>query len=356
MKTGQELRESLSHEDVKQILFDYQVYPIKEDSKCIIYPTACHNLDLSNASPKLFYYKENKMFVCYTECSSSFDIFELIRKMERLRGREISFAQAVKIAGCEEEITEKDSIEERDRQALNDLIKASKMVLPKAEQQTAIDENILAKYSNNKEYLWPWITEGIDIPTLQLYGIKYSISDVAIVIPHRDKDGRLIGIRGRFMSEEATNKYMPLNYKGQYTTHSLSNNLYGIYENKEVIKKRKIAILFESEKSVMKYQTAFGSALNFSVATCGNKISLQQIGLLRELGVEEVVLCYDKDYKTYNEMLKVQERYNTIGKLLSGFFKVSVIMDTGMLLDYKDSPIDQGGDVFKELYKHRYYI
>ena len=95
---------------------------------------------------------------------------------------------------------------------------------------------------------------------------------------------------------------------------------------------------------------------NNSVATCGNKISKEQIELLRELGVHEEILCYDKDYRTYEEMLVVQEKYIKIGETLSNYFRTSIIMDYGILLEYKDSPIDEGKEVFKELYKYRYYI
>ena len=138
--------------------------------------------------------------------------------------------------------------------------------------------------------------------------------------------------------------------------HSLKNNLYGLYENYDVIKKKQTVFIYESEKSVLLMDSYFGKENNNSVATCGNKISKEQIELLRELGVHEVILCYDKDYRTYEEMLVVQEKYIKIGETLSNYFRTSIIMDYGILLEYKDSPIDEGKEVFKELYKYRYYI
>ena len=44
----------------------------------VIFPTICHNLESSEASMKLYFYKKNKMFVCYTECGSM-SIFKFLR-------------------------------------------------------------------------------------------------------------------------------------------------------------------------------------------------------------------------------------------------------------------------------------
>ena len=32
----------------------------------VIFPTICHNIDASEASMKLYFYKDTKLFVCYT--------------------------------------------------------------------------------------------------------------------------------------------------------------------------------------------------------------------------------------------------------------------------------------------------
>ena len=100
----------------------------------------------------------------------------------------------------------------------------------------------------------------------------------------------------------------------------------------------------------------FGKEKNFSVATCGNKISNEQIQLLLNKGVTHVVLAFDKDYHGPSDMGKVQLKYEKIGKELSKYFTTSIILDFGSLLDYKDSPIDKGKLVFEELYRYRYFI
>ena len=83
-----ELREQLTDEMVKSILIQFNVEPVLETAQEIIFPTCCHNLE--GGSPKLYYYKNTKLFHCYTECSETFDIFTLLQKMYKLRGEEIS--------------------------------------------------------------------------------------------------------------------------------------------------------------------------------------------------------------------------------------------------------------------------
>ena len=45
--------------------------------------TICHNL-LGEGSRKLYYYDNTKLFQCYTDCSGSFDIFELVAKVKNV--------------------------------------------------------------------------------------------------------------------------------------------------------------------------------------------------------------------------------------------------------------------------------
>jgi hypothetical protein len=39
-----------------------------EKPDCIIFNTICHNEDASNAKMKLYFYKRNNHFFCYTHC------------------------------------------------------------------------------------------------------------------------------------------------------------------------------------------------------------------------------------------------------------------------------------------------
>ena len=54
-----DLREQLTDETIKNILAQFNVEPVAEDSYSITFPTCCHNLE--NGSPKLIYYKNTKL-------------------------------------------------------------------------------------------------------------------------------------------------------------------------------------------------------------------------------------------------------------------------------------------------------
>ena len=95
-----DLREELTDESIKNILSQFNVEPVHEDDSSITFPTCCHNPD--GGSPKLVYYKNTKLFHCYTECAASFDIFTLLQKMYRLRGKEITLKQAVAICDLDD--------------------------------------------------------------------------------------------------------------------------------------------------------------------------------------------------------------------------------------------------------------
>ena len=219
------------------------------------------------------------------------------------------------------------------------------------EQLPEYDGSILNTFINYKPV--EWIYEGISVETMEKYEIRYSIENNSIIIPHRDKDGRLVGIRERNLDrrqvEVLGRKYTPytsfthrLTYK-----HRLSMNAYGIDKNKEVISEYKKCIIFEAEKSVLKMDSVWNN--NPSVAVGGSSVSLYQLNLLKELGVKDIYLSFDKE-----EGEKWEQKLDKICKRIYDFgFNVFIIEDVeGKYLDLKDSPIDKGEFVFLELYKN----
>lgn len=194
---------------------------------------------------------------------------------------------------------------------------------------------------------------------MRKYGIAYYISGDRIVIPHYDINGNLIGIRGRAMKEEDLSiaKYMPLFINGKSLAHQLNFNLYGLYENKTAIKTLKKAIIFEGEKSVLKMYDYYNK-YSCAVATCGNSISNYQRDLLISLGVDEVIIAYDKEYSDHTSE-KAKKYGKDIVKLAQKFLPycdVSVLWDTNDLLDEQDAPVDKGKDIFEILVKNKIKI
>ena len=350
-----ELREQLSDEMIKDILGQFNVEPVEENEEAIIFPTCCHNL--VGGSPKLFYYKNTKLFHCYTECAASFDIFTLLQKMYRLRGEEITLKQAVAICDLDAsdiKVTDKgynvlDDI--RYMQGLNNVY------IPDVDNLDfkTYDTNILKKFGFDYMGLMPWIEEGIGIETLQKFNIKWDSYRQAIVIPNFDYDGKLIGIRERhFKPEElAKGKYRPLYDSGILYNHPTGRTFYGIYENHKNIERKHIAIIFEGEKSVLLYGTIYGNNNNVALATLGQNITKDHIQYLLKMKVTHVILAYDSDYEDYKQLKEVEKKYIEKAKILAPYFNVSYLMDYDSELPYKSSPIDGGREIFEKILKNR---
>lgn len=353
-----ELRQELTDESVKDILAQFNVEPVEEDSSRIIFPTCCHNLD--GGSPKLYYFKNTKLFRCFTECGATFDIFTLLQKMYALRGKEISLRQAVSLCDLDATYVKPEDqgyncIEDiKYMQELNNTYIPSLADL----EFKNYDTGILKKFAFDYLGLMPWIEEGIGIEALQKFSIKYDNYHQAIIIPNFDYDGRLIGVRGRYFKQEdiMKGKYRPIYENGVLYNHPTGRTFYGIYENKHAIERKKTIVIFEGEKSVLLYGTIYGIDNNIAVATLGQNITKDHIQYLLKMKVNNVILAYDTDYEDYQQLADVEQKYIQKAKILSPYFNVSILMDYDFLLPYKSSPIDGGKDVFEKILKNRRII
>ena len=207
-----------------------------------------------------------------------------------------------------------------------------------------------------------WIEDGITNEVMDTYEIGYCTIQERICIPHRDQDGKLIGIRGRAYSDDSLifGKYCPLltgNITGKTCyAHNLGDNLYGLNLNKECIKSKRKIMLVEAEKSVMQMASFFSIENNYSVAICGSNLTKRQIELILELNPLEVIVALDKEFEELdsNEYKVWQDKIlKKFVKPLSPYVKVSVIVDRDNLLGLKDSPTDRGVETFLKLFNDR---
>lgn len=251
-----QVKEVLEPEDVFEILDALGAEPQMNDSS-IICKTICHGGD----SHKLYYYCEQKLFHCYTHCEpATFDIFELIQKTQQLDLNEAVF-YVVNFFNLQYRLDEIDdaSLQEdwkimRKWQELSAIkINHEKLVLPE------IDGSILRHYP--QPHILGWEQEHIPKEVCDYMGIKYDPVEGAIIIPHVDENGRLVGIRQRTLIQENEKwgKYRPWSklekqdsgkYKLRQFNHPLGFNLYGLYQAKPQIEKMEIAMVFESELSL----------------------------------------------------------------------------------------------------------
>lgn len=353
-----DLRQELTDEMVKDILAQFNVEPVEEDSAKIVFPTCCHNLE--GGSPKLWYFKDSKLFRCFTECNASFDIFTLLQKMYKLRGQEITLRQAVQVCSLDpsalggEKIT-LDAIED-----LKYMQELNGTVIPNVNDLNfkIYDSAILRKFPFDYVGLMPWISEGISVEALQKFNIKYDTAHQSIIIPNFDYDGNLIGIRARFFRPEDVQKgkYRPVYINGTLYNHPTGRTFYGIYENHLAIERKHMCVIFEGEKSVLRYGSIYGVDNNIALATLGQNITKDHIQYLLKMGVSHIILAYDTDYEDYKQLKEVEQKYIEKAKILSPYFNVSILIDYDFILPYKSSPIDGGKDIFEKILKERIIV
>ena len=350
----QDVIDSITLEDIKTFLESLGVDQIAyyEDKGYLVCPTICHNPLDEAESMKLYWYQNNKIFRCYTECNEAMSIFTLYQKFMRINYHAVSFEEAFDyVKKCIKHIT----------------ITGVKKYKPDIDfEKYQFDSSVPTLTEYPKEmlsYFIPkhhpqWLKDGIKPEVMDKFHIGFFNAQNKITIPHFDIDGRLVGIRGRTLnSEEAElyGKYRPIQIGNTLYAHPLHFNLYGIYEHQNAIKSRQSAIIAEGEKSVLLDDGYYGKYSN-TVACCGSHINKYQINLLTNtLGANEITIAFDKEYTDWrsNEAREYRVKIEEMCRKYKGQAIFYYIWDMDNLLGYKDSPFDKGKEVFEELYKHR---
>lgn len=314
------------------------------DSDFIQLPTVCHG----GNSHKLYYYKNSKKLICFTNCGSM-DIFNFVSKVKGISNSE---AFKLVVSGFDVETSRDVEIE------YNPASKFKRATENASHDLKPLDETVLNHYYPFG--IEEWTKENISYSTQSKFEIRYSIEDNAIIIPHRNTNGDLVGIRQRNLNQESIDrgiKYVPTRLNGQIFKYPTGDNLYGYYYNQLAIKATKKIILFEAEKSVMMMDTFYHDN-NFSVALSGHNLSKAQIKFIYSLPVDEIIIGLDKDYKQddYETKQALEELIVKKYGRLTNRFNVSVLWDEKGLLGYKDSPTDKGKEVFDKLLEQRRYI
>ena len=360
------LLENITEEQILSILDKFNVQPYKESKNNeLTFKTACH----SGNSHKLYYYKDTKSFQCYTNCGYM-NIFSLVMKLSNCE-----FYESIKIVAKEMGVDDRrgfriltiDREIKKEFDTMNKYLEIRQRKAKKAEliHLQPIENPQILNYFENDVFYKGWIDEGISIEAMERFKISWYEVEKYIIIPHHNIKGELIGIRRRSLKEEdQDNKYMPLILEGKIYTHSLNMNFYGLFEHLKAIKKFKRVCIVESEKAVILANTYYNDDA-FVIATCGFNISQWHISVLLSLGVEEVIIGFDKDFNELDfidcdekdsEYIKYQQyvsRINSLAYKLVSYFRVFVLWDDKNLLGKKDSPLDNGKEVFEELMKNK---
>ena len=350
-----EIKDSLSSENIFELLVDFGGDP-EYSSFGILCSTICHNPP-GEGSRKLYFYDNSHLFRCYTGCDSYFDVFELVIKVAKIQwDKDYDLNDAVRwvaqrfgISGENVEEDECKQLEDWKILATYDKIQELEVKDKKIVLKT-YDEDILSRFNYNVK-IGPWLNEGISQEALDQAMIGFYPGGDQITIPHFDINGRFIGLRGRTLCKEEGErygKYRPLKVGKDLYNHPLGMSLYNLNNSKDNIKLIKKAIVFEREKSTLLYQSYFGLENDISVACCGSSLSTYQVQELIDVGAEEIIIAFDRQFKEIGDeefqhlkknLLKLRTKYKN-------YVNISFIFDKNMITGYKDSPIDCGPDVF----------
>ena len=358
-----EIREQLNIENIFELLQEWGGDP-EYTNFGILSATICHNMP-GEGSKKLYFYTNSCLFQCYTGCQGYFDVFELVRKVASIQwGEDYDLNDAVRwiakrfgISGTLEDGKASDEIEDWKLLANYDRIQE---IEPKTKSTVILkeyDPSILDRF-NYQIKLTPWLREGISQEALNQARIGYYLGGDQITIPHFDKDGRFIGLRGRTMCKEEAElygKYRPMKVNHQQYNHPLGMNLYNFNFSKDNISTIEKAIVFEGEKSTLLYKSYFGIENDISVACCGSNLSAYQVQLLLEAGAKEIIIAFDRQFQEIGdkEFKHLTKNLTRINEKYKSDVVISFMFDKNMITGYKASPIDEGADKFLKLFKER---
>ncbi len=342
-----EIIENLQLENVEKLL-DSLGIPYKDTEQALIMPTACHNVDLDEASWKLYYYKDSHMFYCYTE-DGAMSIFKFLRNYYETRQVEYDWYNDILqvILNCAATV----SVPTGAYRSTADDYRPQKI----RKELPTYDSGILNVFQ--KYYPVEWLMDSITPAAMDKYNILFSHSQNKIIIPHYNMKDELVGIRGRALNPyevEYVGKYAPVWIEGKCYSHPLSLNLYGLNKNWENIKRAGTALVFESEKSVLQFES-FKEWKNLAVASCGSNLNKFQVDLLlRTCQVKNIVICYDNEElkgedKYFNKLYNMCKKYTT-------YCNISFIYDRNYILPKKASPSDRGEEKFEKLFERRVFV
>ena len=359
MLSSEQVKQMLTPDDIERLFVEGlgAPAPSMDGRGNLLFSTEiCHGGDSPN---KLVYRVDVKNFYCWTHCHS-IDLFEIVRRRKGYETFREAFDYVVAFFGLSDEGGETAPKRVTEDWDLLQRIEDFRKTDDKPYVERRIPEAVLSMFSPPCAPQ-EWIDAGISPEVMVHYGIRVDAANQKIIIPHRNANGDLIGIRGRAFDpfEVQYAKYAPVAVEGKMYNFPTGKYLFGLYQNKETIRKMRKILICEGEKSVLQSATFYGLDNSYCVATCGSTITDDQINLMLEYGIEEVILGYDRDFmgkKGDDDVVQYEQKLYRVVQPLLPYFNVYVIFDYNHWTGYKDSPTDCGRRIFEDLWKQKIYI
>ena len=338
MKTDvQDLKNKLTIDHSVQLLEYYGFELRNETDEYYVFSSACHQ---SNSS-KVHLYKSTNTIFCFV--CGNIDLISIVQEQEGL-----AFQDAIDFIVNLFQLNKKSfgrpkQLEHRPREVQQKEIDIK-------EKLPVYDSSILNTFVDYQPY--EWIKEDISIDTMKQFEIKFDIESNAIIMPIRDDEDNLVGIRCRNLDEDKIERF------GKYGVYTdvlsgisykclTGRLLYGLNKNKEKIMECKKIVIVEGEKSVLKSKSWFGYN-DITVASYGCNLTNYQIEIIKSLGVTDILFCWD-----YEEEEKILKEMAKIYRKCSLYFNVYYIKDYKGLINVKDAPLDKGKDIYMEILNNK---
>lgn len=259
------------------------------------------------------------------------NLYTFVRKYFNCSGR-----RAVEIikeyAGYDGEIQVRSSILEATTYCKRFL---PKQKTEKSSTGTILSDNYMDRYEARDDKLAIWEREGIPRATLDKFQVRYDAFSDRLVYPIRNLSGQIVNVSGRTLDPDYKEKKLrKYTYFFKWGTLDV---LFGLFENKKAAIKQQEIIVFEGCKSVM---LADSWGIHNTCCLLTSHLNPRQMMMLIQLGCR-VVFALDKD---------VNVRKDENIRKLKDYLDVYIITDRNNLLDEKDSPVDKGQEIFRQLY------
>ena len=315
-------------------LLEYYGFELRnETDEYYVFSSVCHQ---SNSS-KVHLYKSTNTIFCFV--CGNIDLISIVQEQE-----ELAFQDAIDFIVNLFQLNKKSFGRPERLEYKRKEIQQKEIDIK--EKLPTYNNSILNTFVDYQPY--EWVKEDISIDTMKQFEIKFNIESNAIIIPIRDDEDNLVGIRCRNLDEDKIERF------GKYGvyTDALSGIsykcltgrlLYGLNKNKEKIMECKKIIIVEGEKSVLKSKSWFGCN-DITVASYGCNLTNYQIEIIKSLGVKDIIFMYDRE-----EDDKINKKMEKVYRKCALFFDVYYIKDYGDLIDYKDSPLDKGEKIYKKI-------
>ena len=160
-----------------------------------------------------------------------------------------------------------------------------------------------------------------------------------------DSASRLKNILGSRELKDTVAKELGLKKYINYTSIQTTDFFLGMKQNRDEILRTNTAIIFEGLKSVMHVA---GWGYNNCLAAETSRINDAQVAVLIKMGVKNVIVAFDKDVG--------MKDIKSSTRLLRKYMNCYAVYDKWGLLKDKDSPCDEGLDVWKSLLERRMRI